>query len=276
MKKRIRIIILFILAISGKDCICQDIYDAAHSRAYGDYLYKSKEYLKASMEYERSCFLDSQNWDTHFKLLQSYRKSGQASKAISHFYWLNHRLPIEQLFVFEHEKNICVFETEPLVFITKQEKDSIAELKYFKAPALLLTHDWNKSKNYLISINFKEDKTLGKYYENNLQGLNLNYKKPWLAGSMSAVVPGLGKVYSGYYKDGIIAFIMTGLSAFQAYRGYNAKGPRSGIFIIYTGVASGFYLGNIYGSIKSARQKNRKLNEQIDKKTMEIFYEWTE
>ncbi len=271
--KKLLIFSLFFISIHA---FGQDIYDAANSKKYADYLFKSKEYSRAAQEYERTCFLDSQNWDAHFYLMKSYRKSEQAAKGLAHYQTIYFRLPQNQISQFEHEKNINLFTIQPSFFIAKTEKDSMDELQYFKAPSLLLTHNWKASKSYLIAENYKEDKTLSKYYDNAVQGLNLSYKKPWLAGTMSTLVPGLGKVYTGYYKDGIIAFLVTGISAFQAIRGYNSKGLNSGIFILYSGVFTGFYLGNIYGSIKSARQKNRKLNEVIDQKTKAVFYEWAE
>ncbi len=275
MKTRFKLFLLttLFLSLAGKG-FCQDIYDSAHSIKYANFLFKSKEYQRAGLEYERTCFLDSQNWDAHFYLMQSYRKSDQASKGLAHFQQIRFHFPQSEFQRFEHERNINLFIVQPSYFLAKTQTDSIDELPYFKAPSLLLTHNWKVSKSYLTEVNYKSDKTLSTYYENTLEGLNLNYKKPWLAGTMSALVPGLGKVYSGYYKDGIIAFLMTGISAFQAYRGYNAKGANSGIFIIYTGMTAGFYLGNIYGSIKSARQKNKRLNEAIDKKTRAAFYEW--
>jgi hypothetical protein len=261
------------LTLAGKG-FCQDIYDSSHSFQYANFLFKSKEYQRASLEYERTCFLDSQNWGAHFYLIQSYRKSEQATKGVAHFQQIRYQLPPTEFQRFEHEKNINLFIVQPSYFLAQAQMDSMDELPYFKSPSLLLTHNWKVSRSYLTEVDYKSDKTLAVYYENTLAGLNLNYKKPWLAGTMSALVPGLGKVYSSYYKDGIIAFLMTGISAFQAYRGYNAKGANSGIFIIYTGMTAGFYLGNIYGSIKSARQKNKRLNEAIDKKTRAAFYEW--
>lgn len=277
MKYKIKLIFIsFLLLVISANGLCQDIYDSANSHRYADYLFKSKEYTRAVLEYERTCFLDSQNWDAHFYLMQSYRKSGQETKGLKHFQSIRFRLPQNQLLPFEHENHVCRFIAQPSWFITKTEKDSVSELPYFKSPALLLSHDWNAAKTYLSGINYKNDKTLTKYYDNSVEGLKLNYKKPWLAGTMSAIVPGLGKVYTGYYKDGIMAFLMTGVSAYQAYRGFKAKGAGSGIFIIYTGLTAGFYLGNIYGAVKSARQKNRRINDRIDKKTYEVFYQWAE
>jgi TM2 domain-containing membrane protein YozV len=254
----------------------QDIYDKTNSKKYADYLFKSKDFTRAAIEYERVCFLDSLNWDAHFLLIQSYRKSENAPKGIDYYKKLRFKLPEFYQLKFEHENNICVFNTNPNLFLSINEGDSIANLVYFKAPALLLSHNWKKSISYLELNAYKSDKTLTHYYNFSQEGLRINYKKPLLAATLSTLVPGLGKVYTGYYKDGIIAFVMTGLSAYQAYRGYNARGVKSGLFIIYAGMTTGFYIGNIYGAVKSAKLKNRRLNETIDSKTKQVFYDWAE
>ncbi len=266
-------IICLKLGLSAKS---QDIYNSAHSYQYATYLFKSKEFSRAAHEYQRACFLDSQNWVAHFYLIQSYRKSGQENKGISHFTKIQLQLPKSEKLKFEHESNICRFRTKPNYFETKTEADSVGSLPYFKGPALLMSHKWADSRAYISSTSYKENKTLNNYYQLACDGININYKKPWLAGTLSTIVPGLGKFYTGYTKDGLIALLMTSISGYQAYRGYSGKGARSGIFIIYTGMAAGFYLGNIYGSIKSAKQKNSRLNEMMDAKTKEIFYEWAE
>ncbi len=254
----------------------QDIYDSSHTFRYATHLFKSKEFIRAAHEYERSCFLDSQNWAAHFYLIQSYRKSNQDKKGVAHYAKIYKQLPETEVAKFEHEGNICRFRSNPTYFLSKKETDSISSLEYFKGPSMLMSHQWSQSKTYLVTTPLKGDKTLNSYYQLALAGSNLNYKKPWVAGTLSTIVPGLGKFYTGYTKDGLIALLMSGISAYQAYRGYDAKGARSGIFIIYSGMAAGFYLGNIYGSIKSAKQKNNKLNEAMDAKTKEIFYEWAE
>ena len=277
MRKSIKLIFISLFLLSNSHVLfSQDIFDKNNSKKYADYLYKSKAFSRAALEYERACFLDSLNWDAHFYLIQSYRKSEQPLKGIEYYNKLKFKLPETQVIKFEHENNICIFNSNPHQFAHKTLSDSISNLVFFKTPSLLLDHDWKASMLYLNEMNYKNDKTLSHYYDFTAEGLKIKYKKPMLAASMSTLVPGLGKVYTGYYKDGIIAFVMTGLSAYQAYRGYKARGPKSGLFLIYTGMTAGLYIGNIYGTIKSARQKNRKLNDVIDKKTKEAFYNWSE
>jgi len=272
----LRLFVLVLLFFSIEQATSQNIYDAPHSERYANHLFKSKEFGRAAIEYERVCFLDSLNWNAQFKLIQSYRKSAQPSYAVQHWNKIRFKLPLDLVPKFEHEINRSLFEVNPLSFATCSRKDSVMDLEYFKIPSLLLTHNWKEATTYITIFNFGEDKTLTNYYEISVKGLALNYKKPWVAGTLSAIVPGLGKAYTGYYKDGILSLLATGVSAYQAYRGYKAKGVKSGIFIVYSGLTTGFYLGNIYGSVKSAHKKNKKLNAAMDSKTKAVFYDWAD
>jgi len=76
-------------------------------------------------------------------------------------------------------------------------------------------------------------------------------KKPWLAAVSSAVVPGLGKVYTGAWKDGVYAFMVVSAFTWFTYQTTAHKGF-SPYTVLYGSLAGTFYLGNIYGSWKSA------------------------
>lgn len=83
-------------------------------------------------------------------------------------------------------------------------------------------------------------------------------KKPWLAGSLSALLPGAGQAYLGNYQSGLFAFALNALF-FSATQELSKEGLHS------TALASGavfsiFYVGNITGSVQAARLLNEKQN----------------
>jgi tetratricopeptide (TPR) repeat protein len=93
------------------------------------------------------------------------------------------------------------------------------------------------------------------------------HKSPLLAGLMSAVVPGSGKIYAGKTGQGLITFIQNlalGLQTYEAYRRDGWKSPR---FLVYSGLFTFFYIGNIWGSTLTVhirkQEFNDKVNEQI-------------
>lgn len=79
-------------------------------------------------------------------------------------------------------------------------------------------------------------------------------KSPFLAGLMSAVLPGAGYFYAERYGDGIMAFVINGLSVAGALSAvYNENYALAGIV---GGIGAPFYLGSIYGSANAARKWN--------------------
>ena len=93
-------------------------------------------------------------------------------------------------------------------------------------------------------------------------------KSPLKAALLSAIIPGAGKLYvGGQLGQGISTFIQNAILGLQAYEGLRKDGVNSPRFIIYGGLFSLFYLGNIWGSAISVSIKrqefNDKMNEQI-------------
>jgi TM2 domain-containing membrane protein YozV len=82
------------------------------------------------------------------------------------------------------------------------------------------------------------------------------YKSPVLAGILS-VIPGLGKVYTENYTDGLFAAVLTGVFGYIAYTDFKADHQTRAW--IFTGVTAFFYAGNIYGSVASAQIYNAKI-----------------
>lgn len=76
-------------------------------------------------------------------------------------------------------------------------------------------------------------------------------KKPWLAALSSSLVPGLGKVYTGEWKDGLYAFAVVSAFSWLTYHFAEEKGF-SPYTVLYGSMAFSFYMGNVYGSWKSA------------------------
>lgn len=80
----------------------------------------------------------------------------------------------------------------------------------------------------------------------------LPQKSPLLAGVLSTLIPGLGKVYTGHTTDGILSFVSIATLTYAAYDGFVSEGSGSVRGYIYGFLAGGLYLGNIYGSALSA------------------------
>lgn len=80
-------------------------------------------------------------------------------------------------------------------------------------------------------------------------------KKPWLAGSLSAVIPGAGQIYNGNYQSATFSFIINALLLMTALElekeGHSISALTAGVFFSIT------YTGNILSSVQSAHTINQ-------------------
>ena len=108
---------------------------------------------------------------------------------------------------------------------------------------------------------------LNLYYESS----DIKHRSPFLAGTFSTLIPGMGKAYSGRWKDGLIALVFIGGTGFQAYRGFDKKGVKSVYGWIMGSLCVGFYMGNIYGSAKAAKVFNTHQHSIYVKKVTDYY-----
>lgn len=95
-------------------------------------------------------------------------------------------------------------------------------------------------------------------------------KSPLLAGALSAVLPGLGKVYAGSYGEGAAAFLLTGSLIAVTAENWLREGPANWKTIVSGLLSAVFYAGNIYGSAISVKVANDDFNQQHD---VQILYD---
>jgi hypothetical protein len=85
---------------------------------------------------------------------------------------------------------------------------------------------------------------------------DLPYRSPLLAGTMSAVLPGSGQVYTGRYQEGFWAFVVCGAFAFASYEAFDHDLEWVGAATTLTGLS--WYSGNIYGATSAAHKFNQR------------------
>ncbi len=73
-------------------------------------------------------------------------------------------------------------------------------------------------------------------------------KSPLMAATLSALIPGLGKIYTGAYGEAISSFLLWGCSTALAIDNGLKNGAGDWRTIIFSSISSLLYLGNIYGS----------------------------
>ena len=81
-------------------------------------------------------------------------------------------------------------------------------------------------------------------------------RRPWLAGTLSALLPGLGQVYAGSWQGAAVAFVLNavliGATAELAWRRLYISAGATGV------AASIFYVGNVLNAADLARRRNEQ------------------
>jgi hypothetical protein len=96
-----------------------------------------------------------------------------------------------------------------------------------------------------------------------LRGERLLQKNPATAGVMAALVPGMGHVYCGRAKDGVVAFLVNGLFVWAAVESFEHDQDVLGGILAFLEI--GWYSGNIYSAVNCAHKYNRKVKDDFRK-----------
>jgi TM2 domain-containing membrane protein YozV len=246
---------LILAAISAGARAQSGIHSNENILRFADYLFCSKDYLRAYLEYES--YLLKINSDTvKYKSALSLQKINRFDESEKSFAGLfGSPLSIEA----EAGYYKSVFLSEDYVrFSSEFARANIKDADLHKRLALL-----NYSAQMLLGELPDEDgfKKLSNAELLNFYNRkkNMPHKSPTAAGIMSAIIPGSGKIYTGEIGDGITSLIATGLFAYLSYDNFTKDRNTRGW--IFGGIAGFFYAGNIYGTAQSALIYNAR--EQV-------------
>jgi hypothetical protein len=144
----------------------------------------------------------------------------------------------------------------------------INDLKNYQLSGLaLLNRDLELYIEYDSKINneyyfYSEERDNLQRIADNLRSRKL--KSPWVAGMLTAIVPGSGKFYAGKRGQGVYSFVISMFLALQTWESFNKDGLNSTRFIAYGSLLSLFHAGNIWSSALSVKNYNNEFNEAAD------------
>ena len=226
---------LCLLSLGGS---AQDLYDAEHTQRYANYLFKARDFQLAIPEYERLCFLDSSNMQARLRLVQAYRLSGNAPLAqarLQSFFPRTPPTPFDGELVRLMLLNRQFDQSQEL--LKRMNHTDMTELLCLRLTGQLLNHQWDAAHSLLaapetVGLLGPDNRAqfapvLTEYQRIIADAQNRKHRSQALSVALSVPVPGLGKVYSGAWKDGIASLAFVGVTAWQAYRGFNRSGKES-------------------------------------------------
>jgi TM2 domain-containing membrane protein YozV len=268
--RRIKYYLLFLSM--GYSAFAQDVYDCKHLLEFANHLYTNKEYSSAINEYKHALFLGGCNTSCQVKLFNAYLISKQYNDGISAFKSI-------------YPKGLAYNDTiemqygKMLIFNANyDEVDSLLNRSLVLSPdqryflnisSDLFSERWERAGQK--SLNRIQNQQADPFRLIIQQTENQKYKNPYLSVMLSAVIPGSGKMYSGYWIDGFLTLTTIGITAWQAYRGFAIYGINRPYSWIFASLSASFYISNLYGSFKAANMKNYNLRQNIHHACEEVF-----
>ena len=229
-------------------------------KKFADYLFCDNDFLRAALEYERLPGLMRSD-SLHFKIGICYIKTRNYFAAMKNFAEVKLTSPYYDAAGLEILKtNFLMGNYDGLKnyfngnISLKEGKYKTEGKKLFNLSYLFTDEHLPVQDEFVSPFDKIEKRDVLSFYK---WKINPPYKSSIVAGVMSAIIPGSGKMYVGEVSDGITALIVTGIFAFLAYDNFNA-GHNSRAWI-FTSVGALFYGGNVYGSVAAAQVHNAKI-----------------
>ena len=271
MKKTL---LLLLIVVPFLNSSAQDLYNYDNSKKFAEYLSKSGQYELATREYERLVFMLPQNDSLKTSLLAMYRRSGKLEDAL-----LRGRQLYPDITFMSSPSAVEYSRSLLLKTDYKMAKDfwltntqlSQPDKVILLATSEILQDDYREAYEILSILKDEDHKLAADYKALASQALKIKKKSPALAGIMSTLIPGTGRFYAKDWKDGIVSMLFVGTMAFQSIRGFSKSGVNSTRGWIFGAVGLGFHLGNIHGSVVSAKSYNRKSHQTIRNRIDNLF-----
>lgn len=277
MRKFITFLIFSVIILSSHftPCAAQDLYDYEHTKAFAEHLLDTRQYSLAISEYERLVFLNPGDKSLQRTLFSTYIHAENSSLGLKRaqlMYPSEKRIPAEvaPIYAFMLLKNKAFDKAKD--FLTNDNTLSKDDKYLFLGTSNALNHDWKNALSYYNKVAIDQKPIVANYREITELALQQKYKSPGLATGLSILIPGAGKVYTRDWKDGLVSLLFVGTTAWQAHRGFSRSGTESVRGWIFASISTGFYIGNIFGSHKSAKIYNQRLNEHSQREIERIFY----
>jgi TM2 domain-containing membrane protein YozV len=266
------IIIFLLFSVYNAPALSQNLYDYEHSLKFASYLFETHQYKLAAEELERVVFIKPEDTAAKLKLIKSYRLSGNNEAAYNHLKTFNNIEKLPKEFSVEYIRIMLNSEDKQNCksYLSSSKNLNTDDYNYFMLGTLILSNKWDEADHHIQKSNtsYSSYNSLINIYN---EYKNSHFKNPFIAASMSAIIPGSGKFYTGRWRDGAVAFLFVSLNTWQAYRAFNKNGINSIYGWIFGTISLTFYSANIYGSYKSALNFNKKILNNLHEKTLLII-----
>jgi len=271
--------LLATLLLCGVCLPAVDYYSPDNIRRFAEHLYASGDYVRAASEFQRYLFSSSEPApdadEITYRIALCFRLAKEYPRAIAVFEQAIRDYPQSRWCDACHLQLAYTYHlmgrfTDSQAYLTDnlpRVSGPVERLKLSQLGGLnfLSQRHWTEAIRYFDSLDAetRAHPMTVSLAEMARQGLNLPRKSRILAGLMSAVIPGSGKVYAGRKWDALASLLTIAVTAWQAYDGFHDQGLKSTKGWIYGLFGTFLYLGNIYGSVVAVKIFNQQQEKRF-------------
>jgi tetratricopeptide (TPR) repeat protein len=265
-----KIISFFILFWGMQTAKAQNIYDAAHSWKYAQHLYQQNDYAEAAKEYLRVLKLQPDNREALDSVISVLRKTEDYRQisALLNTHFKAGEIPAK----YQHILIKAALKTEQIntarIQINRLSHSFPKKAATYKTALQILTGEYKKAADTKFGYDSEPISKLKKIADS-CQAIR--FKRPAFYAASAALIPGSGHIAAGNSEMGMQYLFMFAAAGFQAYKAYEIKGKADKYAFVFSGIAFGIYLGNIYGAYREAVFKNNETQEKIKKQVYIII-----
>ncbi|NUM80174.1 hypothetical protein HUU42_05155 [bacterium] len=247
----------------------QNPYEPGYIRAFADYLWTQGDYSRAAGEYQRLYFIDSAHSSNYaqFQTARCWWRLSQPAKALV---YLN-SIPIDPANSFTDSVQIlaalCKIKTHSNTNELRLSHANCRDEMIVRTLSSLNSDEWRRADSLVRFSDCPEgNDTRILSLKKSIAAFQLHQNKSTiLAGALSAIVPGSGKLYAGRVTDGLYSMALISGCSYLAYEGFHKKGKKSLQGWLFSSAGLFFHVGNIYGSVQAVRIHNRNIYEASHK-----------
>ncbi len=276
MKFSILFIFLFIFGKATQPLFSQNISSEKNELAFANYLINKAKYNDAIYILEqfskKNSFATSITDSISFLKAWCYYNSKQADSAALYFGRVSNNsasFASARFFASFNNGFIKNYDLARNNLLDISTADSLYfALKNLDLAGLsLLERNLDDYQKFADNFSFSLYQLANEENEMNIAFKNISERKQksmLIAGTLSAIVPGLGKIYTGKSGEGLAAFFFVGGLAAITIENYLKAGVNNYKTITFGTLFSIFYIGNIYGSVFSVKMQDDLFAEETN------------
>jgi tetratricopeptide (TPR) repeat protein len=249
--------------------------------ALADWLLEQKSYDDAATEYKRFIFFNPEGRDAayaFYKMGLAYRSEHKWEEAVD---TLRASILATEDPKIADERRIILATTliaSGTYSLARLELLKISETPlrprslYFYGIASLYMSDWNEAREAFSEFYSRyahgQMTDRAEEIEHVLVGVESSYKSVRLARFLSTIVPGLGQMYAGDWRDGLNALVLNGLAIGFIANAIHRKDYRDATLI--SSISIRYYTGNVYNAQVDVRKYNESLDRESAMKILQL------